>query len=385
MSSGTSPPLTRNQLYDLAWQTPMIHLAQRFGISDVGLKKICKRLDVPTPPLGWWAKKAAGKEVKMSPLPEWRPGLPKQAIIAPTPDQEAGLRDAVRVQAQRIGEITIPERLARPHSLIAGWIADHRRRQEEARRERDPWFRDLHREPDLTTSQRRRHRVLHALFRALEQEGATIGENDRRQLVARVAGEDIAFVVHEKSRQVTRPMTEDEKRWETWNTSGVKKELEPTGRFEVRLETWTDQRCRKTWLETEKKPIETLLPEIVATVLVLGPILAEQRRKREEEARIAAERQRLAELERQRRQRDDNRFRRLCEIAEGWQRVERARAFLARLRASDLPEMEPIDGRSLAEWLDWAEAKAAALDPVEQGTQAIFADVAQVSAWTYRD
>jgi len=385
MTESRSTVLTREELYHLVWVTPMIRLAERFGISDVGLSKICKRLDVPTPPLGWWAKKAAGKKVKTAPLPDWRPGIPKQATIAPTPDQEAGLRDAIGEQAQRITAIAIPKRLARPHPLIGGWIADHRSRQEEARRERDPWVRDLHRVPDLTTVERRRHRVLQALFQALEREGATISENDRRRLVATVAGEPIAFVVHEKSRQVTRPMTEDEKRWETWNTSGVKKELEPTGRFEVRLETWTDQRCRKTWLETEKKPIETLLPEIVATFLVLGPILAGQRRKREEEARVAAERQRLAELERQRRQRDDNRFRRLCEIAEGWRRVELARAFLARLRASALPEIEPIDGRSLAEWLDWAESKAATLDPIEQGMQAIFADVAQVSAWTYRD
>lgn len=178
-------------------------------------------------------------------------------------------------------------------------------------------------------------------------------------------------------------MTQDEKRWETWNRSGVKKELEPTGRLEVRLETWTDQRCRKTWLETEKKPIEELLPEIIATFLVLGPILAEQRRRREEEARIAAERQRQAELERQRRQQDDNRFRRLIEIAEAAKRIELTREFLARLRQVEVPECGAIDGRTIAEWLDWAEAKAAEADPVGQGIQRIFADVAQIHCWSY--
>lgn len=104
--------LTRDELYRLVWQTPMIRLAERFGISDVGLRKICKRLDVPTPPLGWWARKAAGKAVKVAPLPAWRAGIPKQATIAPTPDQEEGLRGAVKEQAERIGEIAVPERLA---------------------------------------------------------------------------------------------------------------------------------------------------------------------------------------------------------------------------------------------------------------------------------
>ncbi|HXH53136.1 MAG TPA: hypothetical protein VNH53_06885 [Sphingomicrobium sp.] len=377
--------LSREKLYELVWKTPMIRLAEQFGISDVGLRKICKRLDIPSPPAGWWAKKAAGKAVKVKPLPQWRPGIPKQATIAPTPDQEEGLRRAVAQQVARIEEITVPDRLPRPHPLIAGWIAGHRRRQQEARRERDPWRRKLHTVPDLTPAERRRHRVLHALFRALEKNGATIGENQRRQLTATISGEEIAFVVHEKSRQVTRPLTAEEKRWETWNRSGVKKELEPTGRFEIKIETWTDQRLRKTWLETDRNPFEALLPQVVATLLVLGPILAGQRRQREEQARILAERQRQAELEQQQKQQDDNRFRRLLDIAEGWKRAELARDFIARLRELELPEAEPVEGRSLSEWLDWAEAKATQVDPVGQGIERIFADVAQVSAWTYRD
>ncbi|MFP5328542.1 MAG: hypothetical protein ACLGHC_00165 [Alphaproteobacteria bacterium] len=381
----TPQSLTHEELHDLVWETPMRRLAERFGISDVGLKKICRKLDVPTPPVGWWAKKTARKTVKVKPLPEWRPGVPKQVTIAPTPDQEGGLRDAVRERAASLGEISVPERLARPHPLISGWIADHRQRQQEARTHRDRWPGSRFAVPDFTAGERRRHRVLHALFRSLVKHGATISENDRRQLVATIEGEAIAFTCREKLRQVTRPLTDDEKRWETSNSSGVKKDLEPTGMMELQIHARLDEPLRKTWRESESKPIEAMLPEIVAIFLVLGPVLAERSRRREEEARIAAERHRIAELERQRRQQDDNRFRRLCEIADGWKRVELARAFLARLRESELPETDPIDGRSLAEWLDWAEAKAAALDPAEQGTQAIFADVAQVNAWTYRD
>lgn len=376
--------ITRDELYELVGVTPMIHLAERFGISDVSLRKICRKLDVPTPPVGWWAKKAAGKAVKVKPLPKWRPGVPKQVTIAPTPDQAGGLRDAVQAKAGELGTIVVPERLARPHPLIATWIAGHRERQREARRYRDRWPGSRFAVPDLTAGERRRHRLLHALFRALESEGATIGENDRGRLVATLDGEAIAFTCREKLRQVTRPMTADEKRWETSNNSGVKKELEPTGCLELQIHAWLDEPLRKAWLETETKPIEAMLLEIVATFLVLAPLLAERSRRQAEEARIRAERQRVAELERQRRQQDDNRFRRLCEIAEGWKRVELAREFLGRLRELDGAEAERIDGRSIAEWLDWAEARAAAMDPVGQGVEAIFGDVAAVSAWSYR-
>ena len=36
-------------------------LGPKFGLSDVGLRKFCQRLDVPAPPRGYWAKKQAGK------------------------------------------------------------------------------------------------------------------------------------------------------------------------------------------------------------------------------------------------------------------------------------------------------------------------------------
>ena len=60
---------TREELYELVWQTPMVRLAKRFGLSDVGLRKICKKNDIPTPPLGYWAKLEHGKLVKKAQLP----------------------------------------------------------------------------------------------------------------------------------------------------------------------------------------------------------------------------------------------------------------------------------------------------------------------------
>ena len=60
------PTLTRQELYELVWSTPMTKLAESFGISDVGLAKICDRHRVPTPPRGYWAKKEAGRKVKQT-------------------------------------------------------------------------------------------------------------------------------------------------------------------------------------------------------------------------------------------------------------------------------------------------------------------------------
>lgn len=51
----------RVQVYEEIWSEPMQHVARRYDISDVGLAKICKKLKIPRPGLGYWAKKTAGK------------------------------------------------------------------------------------------------------------------------------------------------------------------------------------------------------------------------------------------------------------------------------------------------------------------------------------
>lgn len=51
--------LTRKALYELVWTTPRTELAKRFSISDVALGKVCRQMNVPAPPPGYWAHVAA--------------------------------------------------------------------------------------------------------------------------------------------------------------------------------------------------------------------------------------------------------------------------------------------------------------------------------------
>ncbi len=62
--------LTRRQLFDRVWETPGSKLASEFGVSDVGLAKICKRHQIPRPPRGYWAKLSHGKRVRRARLPD---------------------------------------------------------------------------------------------------------------------------------------------------------------------------------------------------------------------------------------------------------------------------------------------------------------------------
>lgn len=60
----------REALYNEVWTEPMITVAKRYGMSDNGLRKHCRRLGIPLPPNGYWAKLKAGKNVSKTPLPE---------------------------------------------------------------------------------------------------------------------------------------------------------------------------------------------------------------------------------------------------------------------------------------------------------------------------
>lgn len=45
--------LTRTELYKMVWSEPISKIAKRYNISDVGLRKICIRKNIPIPERGY--------------------------------------------------------------------------------------------------------------------------------------------------------------------------------------------------------------------------------------------------------------------------------------------------------------------------------------------
>jgi hypothetical protein len=75
--NSSSPPLNtrswdRVELYNEVWKQPIVKIARKCGISDVALGKACRKLRIPHPGRGDWAKRTAGKAVRQAPLPEFR-------------------------------------------------------------------------------------------------------------------------------------------------------------------------------------------------------------------------------------------------------------------------------------------------------------------------
>jgi hypothetical protein len=62
----------RVELYNEVWDQPLVKLSRKYGISDVRLGKVCRKLKIPHPGRGYWAKRKAGVPVERLPLPEFK-------------------------------------------------------------------------------------------------------------------------------------------------------------------------------------------------------------------------------------------------------------------------------------------------------------------------
>jgi len=73
--------LTRAELYEKVWTAPLRTLAKEFGISDVGLVKVCHRHEIPLPGQGHWTRIQFGQTPERVELPSLQnPRLEKITI-----------------------------------------------------------------------------------------------------------------------------------------------------------------------------------------------------------------------------------------------------------------------------------------------------------------
>jgi hypothetical protein len=73
--------LDRTMLFERIWAEPAAKLAEAWGISGPGLAKACRRLQIPVPPRGYWARVRAGQRVRRPRLPSLQPGQADEIII----------------------------------------------------------------------------------------------------------------------------------------------------------------------------------------------------------------------------------------------------------------------------------------------------------------
>lgn len=167
--------LTRKELYEKMWSRPAISLAEEFGISGRGLGKLCSRFEIPVPPRGHWAKLAAGKHVTRIPLPTAKSDVPSEILIQPSPESlEAALPEQVRAEVTAVldnrDQIQVSETLRSPHPVVKRWLEQKRERRKVEQ------LSGRRSEPQLDETERRKLRILSAIFSEIEKVGHSAEE-----------------------------------------------------------------------------------------------------------------------------------------------------------------------------------------------------------------
>lgn len=111
--------LSRRELYNQVWSEAVTKVAARYGLSDVGLRKVCTKHRVPVPPRGYWAKVEAGQKVKPIALPKLREEAEIVIRIVPKVEEsDPGLAmfDQAIEAEKAFPPVAVSPMLERPHA-----------------------------------------------------------------------------------------------------------------------------------------------------------------------------------------------------------------------------------------------------------------------------
>ncbi len=379
--------LSREELYERVWAESLRTLAPTFGLSDVGLNKLCRRHDIPTPGLGYWAKVEHGKRVTRIPLP---------------PAKTAS-RDPVLVYRPRA-----EERVGHKQGLLAAWIARDQALEcrvtvssggplrhrlttatEPQLRASAPdaqgWIVPPHGSLAVRVSHEQRARaldIMDALLTACEARGWSVHtepiparrprpatpewypgsawltrapEKREAETGVRIVGQMVWFSVVELSTMVAP--TEVEIRAYRRQFPGVSGEppwqKKPSGELRLEITHHLGVALRRRWTDSEKQRLEDQLNGVltgmvrIASALRASALHSALSRRRET---LRERRRRDAQLRREALERD------IAQLKRGmkrWRWQTSARAFLAMLRAE--AARRGIVAEDFGRWLTWAE------------------------------
>lgn len=173
----------REQLYADVWEKPLTQLMAKYGISAVALGKVCRKLNVPVPGRGYWAKKQFGKPVKQTGLPQAKdlPIVerlkfpPPEGTPPPAPIPEPTDREWHRIKEVEKRFIAVPAE-AKFHKLVESTLRNLAATKEEDERG-ILLARQTPRALDVRVSRRsvdRALRFLNTVIESLAAEGFTV-------------------------------------------------------------------------------------------------------------------------------------------------------------------------------------------------------------------
>lgn len=289
--------MNRKELYDLVWSKPMTHIGKEFGMSDVAVRKHCKKHDIPTPPVGYWTKLAHGKKVRRPKLSTKTESantivqLTPKLIFEETPESKEAAAHIRAVKAELTPLLIVTESLPdKPHKIVKSLRAAIRR----TKADHDGFIHlgDAYQQKTIL-SKESMERVL-CILQALAFTGQSQGHSfwmDGDDCYWKVEDEIFKFKIYEvkdkKSHVPTPKELKEQARRDKWYSSNTKVyrtwDYFPSGRLAFHITDtegyWrvTNEKIERRWRDRKSATLESQLIDIF---IWLGSATVRARNKR---------------------------------------------------------------------------------------------------------
>jgi hypothetical protein len=366
---------TREELHEKVWTVPMIKLAQQYVISDVGLRKLCRRVAIPVPKIGYWQQKRQGRTPPRFELPKQIDQLPgvialsKRLAASEKPARPLDVEEALTREGDARYRCDVPSQLRSPHPLVreTSQVLAVVKSDATGIVRRPASQRCL----NITVSKAilgRALRVMDALAKAVEGRGWSLSLGEDQETATRIGlfGEKVSVVLAERMNRAAHALTpkEAEDRQKYGRVWGVPRwDYTPSGELELRLQDSAGHGLRRAWSDGKGRRLEECLNDFLTGVVLIADAKRAERVESERRHRewLEAERRR-AESEARRRVRE-KRLQALERHAEQWARAERLRTYLDALERR-LGVEEVGQSERFSRWLGWARKQADRFDPI---------------------
>lgn len=374
----------REKLYEEVWAEPVVAVAKRYGISDVGLRKICKRLGVPLPPLGHWAKVQAGKKVTRPSLPRHKGEtsyssnhyVDDSPQTPPAPEPEAVTQQKA-YESLPEHRIVVRDNLDGAHRFVKATEKGFRKPQTGGNGvivwPRGKCVLDI---AVSAEHQTRSLLLMDTLLTAMQARGFKVyaqpleghPDSEFKHVYLDVLGERLGLRLTEKTRREDRPLTDDEKAKQ--RRDKLFRPINPwiyfpTGLFSLVI---LDEHRRDRTKISDRKNGTRLEEQLNEIVVLIVSEAAKQKRQRQValENKIKAEQEMRERWERQRIREGQLRLLdKLEQQATKWERAERLRAYANAMEKMAIEHGHDLEAdTTISERLKWTRHKADWLDPM---------------------
>lgn len=395
--------ITREELYEAVWSEPIHQLSKALGISDVGLAKVCKKLNVPVPGRGYWAKSRATRKLLRISLPFLEIGQPTEHRItqAHCGEAERWTRETLqRLAGEGVAVPTLGANTRDPefHPLLAQYRGMLEQEGLNAVRLRatQPCL-AINVSPSLLE---RALKIFQDLFSAFERKGyqfevlppdngqSSYGYRASKpsRTVVKILGVNVAFELGEDYNTVRVPIPppSSNRRPMAYEETPMPEYLyEGTGRLMLAITEPYARGIRVSWKDGIRIRIEDHLDAIMLSAVTLAERAHRDQLERERLQMNAQEARALAAAKAAEEEKLAQHLFDLDSRIRDCQRAEQIRVFLqkARLRRAGCGE-QAMPNAELKAWFDWAESLADELESSALGTLLDFRKPPELSSST---